>query len=235
MPEAGCWKKTGEDRPASAPKKSGDSGAPRASTPFSGHGQPAGTARAGKSDYSCRRRGGERDQGAGPSLTTPPRGPRGSLAAARRRAPRSYLGGREGGGAGGGGRRAAGTRLLLLGRVVQQNFAALVELPHGGRGGGGSRPSSSRQREGRGGSGRCLRSPGRGGSAGLGTARLSSAGLSPRRGLPGREEERCLAVPGARPPRPPRLASPVGLLPAATRRAAAPAPPPRLAAEGSRE
>lgn len=125
-------------------------------------------------------------------------GPRGgSPAAARRRAPRSYLGGRESGG--GGRRRAAGTRLLLLGRVVQQNFAALVELPHGGRGGGGSRlPSSWQRREGRGGTGRCLRGPGRGE---LGSARHGSARLSPRRGLPGREGGALPGGAGSPPPR----------------------------------
>lgn len=218
MPEAGCWKKREDDRPVSTPKKKRVTVARPAQTPPS----PT-TARfsapLGVGKVITHAAGAE--QGAGPSRTTPPR-PRG----APPRAPRSYLGGREGGGGAGGGRRAAGTRLLLLGRVVQQNFAALVELPHGGRGGGGSRLSSSRQRWGRGGSGRCLRSPGRGGSAGLG-----AAGLSPRRGLPEREGG---AVPGAAGSPPPATASPAGLLAAPARRAADPAPTPRLAAAGSR-
>lgn len=124
--------------------------------------------------------------GAGPSLTTPPN---------RDRAPRSYLGGREGGG----GRRPAGPRLLLLGRVVQQNFAALVELPHGGRGAAPLRAGSERA------------------EAGAGAApqprpgRLRSAGLSPRRGLPAGSEGRREELPGGAGIPPPAAASPTGL------------------------
>lgn len=124
-----------------------------------------------------------------------PRGPR----------PRSYLGGREGGG---GRQRAAGPRLLLLGGVVQENFAALVELPHGGRGEAAvASLSASGPRPGR--------------AAGLG-----SAGLSPRRGLPGREGGALPAGAGSPPPAPasPRLSRRPAAAPARGARAE---PPPR--------
>lgn len=128
-----------------------------------------------------------RAAGAGPSLTIP-----------RNRAPCSYLRGREGGG----GRRPAGTRLLLLRRVVQQNFAALVELPHGGRGGG---PAASRQRAGRGGSERCSAAP-------AGPAALGRAGTPP--GAPGRQGGREAGreeLPGGAGSPPLATASPTGL------------------------
>lgn len=133
-----------------------------------------------------------------------PRGPR----------PRSYLGGREGGG---GRRRAAGPRLLLLGGVVQENFAALVELPHGGRGEAAvASLAASGPRPGR-------------------AAALGSAGLSPRRGLPGREGGALPAGAGSPPPAPASPLPPAcgGPSPRGPSRAAAPAsPPPRLSGVG---
>lgn len=224
-PAAG--RKQGRTDP-SAPQKAGDSRTARANSPFSDR----GTSRGGKSDYSCRRSGGLRERGAGPSLTTPPRAPRGLP-----------------------GRRPPPGSALLPGGPRRRR-----RRPAAGRGDASPPPRASRPAElccscwastwrargwrlpppfvlaaARGPRrDRALPPRPRPGRARLGSARLGSPVTPP--GAPG-PGGRSAAWRGREPapPRPPRR--PAGLPPAPARPATAPAPPPpppRLAAEGSR-